>query len=384
MRRFWTISMLVGACLIALSMTPISLAASPAANGKIAFDTNRDGNPEVYVMNADGSEQTNLTNNPARDWSPAWSPDGTKIAFQTDRDGNYEVYLMTAGGTGLADLTNNAAVDFLPAWSPDGTKIAFVSNRDGNEEVYVMNADGTGQTDLTNNAALDYAPAWSPDGTKIAFQTDRDGNYEVYVMNANGTGQTDLTSNAAADRSPAWSPDGTKIAFATERAGAEEIYVMAPDGSDPTDPTNNPYDDQSRRPASLCLRPIGQLGWRNGRFRGVLMLEIHDLTKRYGDVVALDGATFSVAPGTDRGVPRAERRGQDHHDAGHLRAGAPGSGRGPMEGRARRPGRARPVRIHAGRARVVSEDEGGRTARLLRRTLRAVQALEPRRPRAGG
>jgi len=88
-----------------------------------------------------------------------------KIAFESDRDGDSEIYLMNADGSGLTSLTDNSARDFAPACSPDGTRIAFVSTRDGDEEIYVMNADGSGQTNLTDNPAEDYHPVWSPDGT---------------------------------------------------------------------------------------------------------------------------------------------------------------------------------------------------------------------------
>ena len=132
--------------------------------GRIAFDSDRDGNFEVYVMNTDGSGLTRLTSNPAGDGSPAWSPDGTRIAFVSDRDGNFEVYVMNADGSGLTRLTDDPASDDSPAWSPDGSRIAFHSDRDGNSEVYVMNADGTGLTRLTNNLNRDgfWGIAWSP------------------------------------------------------------------------------------------------------------------------------------------------------------------------------------------------------------------------------
>jgi len=179
---------------------------------RIAFQSNRDLNYEIYVMNADGTGQTRLTDNyPTPDWSPAWLPDGSRIAFVRDEDfgperrGNLEIYVVNADGTGQTRLTSNYANDGAPAWSPDGTKIAFESNRDGNWEIYVMNADGTGQTRLTNNSAGDWSPAWSPDGTRMAFVSSRDGNLEIYVMNADGTGQTRLTSNPALDEYPAWS-----------------------------------------------------------------------------------------------------------------------------------------------------------------------------------
>ena len=107
------------------------------------------------------------------------------LAFHSDRTGNYEVYTMNADGSAQTNISNNAALDVLAAWSPDGTKIAFESNRTGNYEIFSMNADGSGQTNLTNNAGFDSAAAWSGDGTMIAFQSDRDTGtsaYEIYSM----------------------------------------------------------------------------------------------------------------------------------------------------------------------------------------------------------
>jgi len=220
--------------------TEVLATAAPEALDRIAFTSGRDGNWEVYVMNADGSVQTNLTNNPGEDVFPAWSADGSRIAFSSDRDGNREVYVMNADGSRQTNLTNNPSDDFYPAWSPDGGRIAFSSNRDGNWEVYVMNADGSVQTNLTNNPGEDVFPAWSADGSRIAFSSDRDGNREVYVMNADGSVQTNLTNTPGDDRAGAWSPDGGRIAFSSNRDGDEEVYVMNADGSVQTNLTNNP------------------------------------------------------------------------------------------------------------------------------------------------
>jgi len=214
---------------------------TPVGNGKIAFQSERDGNAEIYVMNPDGSGQTNLTNNSANDFDPAWSPDGSKIAFTTNRDVPPEIYVMNADGSGQTRLTNNSAHDGQPAWSPDGSKIVFMSDRDGNNEIYVMNADGTAQTRLTNNSTFDGEPAWSPDGSKIAFSSRRDNPVadEIYVMNADGTGQTNLSNNPADEGESAWSPDGSKIVFRSNRDGNFEIYVMNTDGTAQTRLTNN-------------------------------------------------------------------------------------------------------------------------------------------------
>ena len=220
---------------------------------KIAFASYRDGNFEIYIMNADGSEPTRLTNDSADDEYPSWSPDGKKIAFQSKRDGNMntevyntEVYTINADGSEETRLTDNPAYDAFPSWSPDGKKITFASSRDGNMNIYVMNADGSEQTRLTNNSAPDVMPSWSPDGKKIAFQSTTERysgeNLEIYVMNADGSNQTRLTDNSAYDGCLCWSPDGKKIAFCSNRILCYEcyrIYVMNADGSKQTRLTNN-------------------------------------------------------------------------------------------------------------------------------------------------
>ena len=210
---------------------------------RIAFDSDRDGNSEVYVMNADGSGVTRLTYNDAFDVFPAWSPDGRRIAFDSDRDGNLEIYVMNADGTGVTRLTYNNAGDGFPDWSPDGRRIAFGTGRDGNPAIYVMDASGV--TRLTQNDALDVAPAWSPDGRRIAFASERDGNLEIYVMNADGSGVIRLTYNGARDLAPDWSPDGRRIAFHSNREGNWEIYAMNADGSGLTRLTYNVARDFS-------------------------------------------------------------------------------------------------------------------------------------------
>ena len=225
------------------SPSPAATETPPPLSGRIAFVSWRDGDAEIYVMNIDGSNQTRLTDNPAWDGNPAWSPDGSNIAFVSDRDGNQEVYVMNIDGSNQTRLTNNVESDYGPVWSPDGSKIAFESYRDGNQEIYVMNADGSDQRRLTDNPAADGADwplVWSPDGSKIAFVSDRDGNDEIYAMNTDGSNQTRLTNSLDPEWYPAWSPDGSKIAFSVAR---DEIYVMTADGSQLTNLTNKTGND---------------------------------------------------------------------------------------------------------------------------------------------
>ena len=227
---------------------------TPGQNGLLAFESFRGDNYDIFVMNTDGSNQTNLTNHPANDIGAKWSPDGRKIAFSSLRDRDiWEIYVMDADGSNVTRLTNNTADDLVTSWSPDASKLAFASDRDGHWEVYIMNADGSAQTALTEPPANNGSPAWSPDGKKIAFTSDRDGDCspvygcrsKIYVMNAYGSNPTKLTTTPTADGGPAWSPDGTKIAFETCCEGNPEIYVMNADGSDRTNLTNHPVGDGS-------------------------------------------------------------------------------------------------------------------------------------------
>src|SRR5438045_9298096 len=119
----WWLAAVLGLALAACGSDSTAPSGRPAA-GQIAFSTDRDGNPEIYVVNADGSGLRNLTNNPTFDFELTWSPDGTKIALSSDRDGDTEIYLMHADGTDPEKLTNNPGQDRLPDWPPDGPKIA--------------------------------------------------------------------------------------------------------------------------------------------------------------------------------------------------------------------------------------------------------------------
>jgi len=138
------------------------------------------------------------------DEGPDWSFDGNRIAFESYRAGNFDVYTMDADGSNMVQLTTDLGTDMQPAWSPDGTEIAFVSLRDDNANIYLMSADGSNLRRLTENSAHNLSPAWSPDGSTIAFSSNRDGNYEIYLMNADGSDQRRITFSAGDDTQPCW------------------------------------------------------------------------------------------------------------------------------------------------------------------------------------
>lgn len=251
-----------------------------SAPNVIAFNSDRDkyfmndggANTEIYIMDGDGTNLCNLTQNKVLDSSPHWSPDGNFIVFfrnpsssfypstihRMNRDGSQEtelasgdgqfalspdgstiafrydgqIYRINVDGSNKTQLTDGRypLKDDI-TWSPDGTRIAFSQEPDG--EIYVMNADGSDLRNITNHPALDNHPSWSPDGTKIAFVSGRDGFEQIYVMNSDGTDQIRLTDDDEYDEWPSWSPDGKYIAFVSNRDGNLEIYRMDADGGNP-------------------------------------------------------------------------------------------------------------------------------------------------------
>jgi Tol biopolymer transport system component len=209
-------------------------------SGRIVFQSDRDGDWEIYVMNPDESHTVQLTDNTAADEYPVWSPDGKQIAFKSDRDGNFEIYVMNADGTNQRRLTNHSANDEDPAWSPDGKRIAFHSDRKSALEIYIMNADGSGLIPFTHTIGKNALPAWSPDGKRIAYTGNRYLGWNVYVTDLEKTDDTRITDGHGACR-PDWSPDDKKIAYVSQKAdGKGDIWVMNPDGSQKTQLT---FDD---------------------------------------------------------------------------------------------------------------------------------------------
>jgi hypothetical protein len=213
---------------------------SMSRNGRIAITSNRDGNNEIYTMEADGSDRLNLTRNPADDRSSKWSPDGTRIVFASDRDGNFEIYAMDADGSDVTRLTSNDAFDNRPAWTADGQHIVFQSLRDGNFEIYRMNIDGSEQTNLTTNAADDRFPATSPKGGRVAFYSDRSGSGDIYMMKLSGGVPRQVTSGPPMDFEPDWSPAGNDLVFLRDTTGVDnDIYSVHADGTGETRITNS-------------------------------------------------------------------------------------------------------------------------------------------------
>ena len=263
-------SMLFAVLCVCLTSEELRLRNALASNrDRIVFSSYRDGNAEIYVMDADGGNQENLTNHPASDTQPDWSPDGTKIAFCSRRDGGVsQIHVMDADGKNVIRLTDGRGQKRHPDWSPDGRKIAF-SVDDLADHIAVMDADGRNREKLEDEARY---PSWSPDGKQIAFVSFRDGLSEIYVISVGGQGRKRVTHDLEPKFNSSFSPDGRRIAY----DGGHEflhIYVVGADGRNQVRLTHN-----EESPSAPAWSPDGRiiaydvLEGRPGNFRGTIHL----------------------------------------------------------------------------------------------------------------
>jgi TolB protein len=201
------------------------------AQTKIAFVSRRNGNKELFVMDQDGSNIRQLTNDRSIILSPAWSPDGREIAVTSYRDRNPDVVAVGLNGNGRRPLSQQQGLNSAPAWAPDGSRIALTLSKDGNPEIYAMSRNGTDLRRLTNHPGIDTSPTWSPTGRQIAFVSNRSGSPQIFIMDAEGSNVRRLTYEGNYNASPSWSPRGDRIAFASMEGSRFDVYVINVDGS---------------------------------------------------------------------------------------------------------------------------------------------------------
>ncbi len=215
-------------------------------NTKIVFASLRDGNAEIYLINSDGSDVRRLTNHPAWDSHPVFSPDGTTIAFPSNRDNeSSDVYLMNADGSNIRALTDWQTDEYVGpgCWSPDGTRLAFISNRDGSDDIFLISAEiyrpRLVLADEKSNLQFPFA---SPDGKQIVFQAENKSG-ELRIFDVETRANRVLLKTENADIAPVFSPDGNWIAFQNRVESNTEICLIKSDGSDFQNLTNNAARD---------------------------------------------------------------------------------------------------------------------------------------------
>jgi serine/threonine-protein kinase len=197
--------------------TPPPPTAPPAQFGRLAFSSNRDGNPEIYVVELGAGKTVRLTRNNANDWLPDWSPDGAKIAFTSHRTGSYDLWGMRADGSAQTSLVATGAWDDYARWAPDGQRLSLSTTAETqgvpNSEIFVRRPDGSLQQ-VTHSTAEDQWADWSPDGRIIFTEGFKDSSdWDIYLINGDGSGRTSWLDDASCDVQPTWSPDGKWIAF---------------------------------------------------------------------------------------------------------------------------------------------------------------------------
>lgn len=253
--------------------TPIPVATTlGGGSGQVAFASTRLGLPQLFLVNADGTDLVQITNMEQGACQPSWSPDGLQLAFISPCGGRGEfyetiynessLYIINADGTGLKQLTPSPGSDFDPAWSPDSERIAFTSVRDGFRQIYTLDVESLAVTLLTNteDTIESSQPAWSPDGSRIAYTVKRVGTYQVWAMTDTGQEAVQLARSGQDlwDFLPAWSADGKTVFFNQRRQGPFRPWLMKANFEDLSqDPRRlnyvTPIEDVSFSPDGLWL-----------------------------------------------------------------------------------------------------------------------------------
>jgi TolB protein len=228
----------------------VSPAHIPGAN-EIGFSSDRTNHASLFAVDASGETTRPITSRDGicADY-PDWSSDGAFIAASLSEDCmdeagyTYDIYRMDANGENLVNLTDTPSSEWTPDWSPDGRRIAFASDRGGDVQIYVMDRDGSNVVQLTDRAGYNGRPRWSPDGSLISFETDRDGpDWDIYVMNPDGTSPRAVTANTTNDFGQSWNEDGAWLVYVSDLGGDNEIVVIGADGQNQFRLTSNFCND---------------------------------------------------------------------------------------------------------------------------------------------
>jgi len=263
------------------------------ADTEIAFVSDRGGNSEIYVMNADGSNVRAATNNGSRnnfpDWAPAadaivytsyrlmnrpllflstrgrgkpglvlpdlvekrdqyrgvFAPSGDELAVVLSNQGETDLYRAELGGRDLRRLRGGRAIQVSPSWSPDGERVAFVSDRSGAPQIYIIRSDGTDMRRLTFYGDYNASPAWSPDGLWIAYTTLVNGQFDIWLADPETGESLPLVTHPRSDETPSWAPNGRKLVFSSKRRGRSDLYVIDRDGANLRRVTRNAGNNTS-------------------------------------------------------------------------------------------------------------------------------------------
>jgi TolB protein len=197
-----------------------------AFDTRIAFIAARNRFKELFVMNLDGSDVIQLTQNRTINLSPSWTPDGRSVVYTSYKELNPDLFQIEVGSRRERRLSGRAGLNLGGKWSPDGRLLAVALERDGNADIYLLNPEGGVVRRLTDHRDIDISPAWSPNGQRIAFVSGRTGSPQIYLMDVGGGSPKRLTYAGNYNTSPAWSPTGRFIAYTGRAGGGFDIYTV--------------------------------------------------------------------------------------------------------------------------------------------------------------
>ncbi len=206
---------------------------SPDAS-KIVYTSYHRGNPNLYLIDFNKSSKLTkaISRRPGINYAPAWDFDGKSLVLTLSKDGNPDLYRINLDGTILKQITRNSGINVSPCFSPNGSKLAFVSDRSGEPQIYIMDMRSGSSRRLTYDGMENTTPNWSPDGKWIAYTSKTNGTYHIYKILAEGYSKPiQLTLAWGSHESPSWSPDSRQIAFTRVRNGKSQICTMSHDGS---------------------------------------------------------------------------------------------------------------------------------------------------------
>lgn len=192
---------------------------------KVAYVSFRQNSPITYIEEVASGRTTTLSKRAGLNMSAAWAPNGQYLAMTLSKDANPEIYLINPDGTGLRRVTNDRAVDTQPSFSPDGNQIAFVSDRFGSAQVCIMPVNGGSARRVSMQGGRSMDPAWSPDGKLIAYAAENGGT-QIWVVDPSGGTPERLTNSGGTNEKPTWSADSRHVMFSSTRDGSAKLYAV--------------------------------------------------------------------------------------------------------------------------------------------------------------
>ncbi len=238
--------------------SPACAGSTPGSvTGTIAFQSDRAGNWDIFLLNLGTSKGPfQMTTDPGSDTNPSWAPDGSALAFESDKNGNWDIFTIRPDGTDRVQRTDDPADEIGPVWSPDGSAIAYASNRSGDWDLYMLDLNNNQEMPLALGQGDDLLPTWSPDGRQVAFQSNWDGDWEIYVYDVISNTLLRLTDNPANDEAPSWACDGNRVLFHSDRGRDTDIYSVAL--NDPADVKQLTRQDSTEQ--SVLWQPASEDG----------------------------------------------------------------------------------------------------------------------------